>query len=71
MTEMLRLLPGEVGRNTVGDRNPRGVSGKRRWEVHIPVGSKVKSYISLDQMVTKDTSSPRRENFVAGQPMGP
>lgn len=33
--------------------------------------SKVKSYISLDQMVTKDTSSPRRENFVAGQPMGP
>lgn len=33
--------------------------------------SKVMSYISLDQMVTKDTSSPRRENFVAGQPMGP
>lgn len=38
VTEMLRLLPGEVGRNTVGDRNPRGVPGKRRWEVHIPVG---------------------------------
>lgn len=33
--------------------------------------SKVKSYTSLDQTVTKDTSSPRRENLVAGQPMGP
>lgn len=58
-----------MGRDPITVGIQEGFQVRARWEVH--AGMRGIRHTSLDQMVTKENSSPRKENLVAGQTMGP